>query len=183
MTRREQFDKRQRKWARRRKQMNSHNGAIYISKDLRFGHGGGKVWERVELGLQEPLRIKGKRTSRMDPENRDPRVLTRVDGGGFGTPPHGVMFGPYVEFMRAKDYHAANSFVGLHRRAVMKCGRKLNRMDGAARRIMGATWFCLENFYWPDWDPLQRHPTGQEVDDGADFVEIEWRPGVLGYYP
>jgi hypothetical protein len=131
--------------------------------------------------LQNPLQLVGRRSSQMLPDVTHPDVIPSVVAGGDGKPPYGVLNGLYVIRARARGVHGSLCLVGLHRRRVSKIGRKIGRMDGAARKLMGANWFCIENNFFPDWDPLDRKPQAADIDNGADYIDIDWRWGVTGF--
>jgi len=49
-----------------------------------------------------------------------------------------------------------------HTRRVIRIGHKPNRMNGFQRSCWGAAYHAYSDGYFPDWDPLQRHPNFEE---------------------
>jgi hypothetical protein len=89
---------------------------------------------------------------------------------GKGNPPHVKFDHPSYIASRAIVGHHQKGYGALHCRRAKWIGRKAGRMNGDARRVMGATWHANRDGYYPDWDPLQRHPTLADINEGADYV-------------
>lgn len=78
-----------------------------------------------------------------------------------------TIFGfPYVEGTN----HARSWWIGYHTRKVHARRHKPERHDGAWRREWGARAFCWNNGYWPDWDPLARHPVLADITSPFDLI-------------
>lgn len=91
---------------------------------------------------------------------------------GPGKPPHVTLTG----FWRARaDLRAPRwerfGVVGYHNRRVHYVGHKPDRMNGRERKIFGAGYFCYTTGYFPEWDPLQRHPNEQDVLNGSPLYD------------
>jgi hypothetical protein len=94
-------------------------------------------------------------------------------------PPHVHLTGSWRHYVDTKPGHLRRALIGYHRRRTMYWGHRPWRMNGFQRKCWGAAYVAYSNGYFPDWDPLGRHPTLDEVDAGADpyFGPFPQTPG------
>ena len=74
-------------------------------------------------------------------------------------------------------YSTRGALVGYHVRKMHARRHKQGRRDGAWRKEWGARVFSWVNGFWPDWDPLGRHPDLQDINNGASFIPWSAFPG------
>lgn len=82
-------------------------------------------------------------------------------------PPHVHLTGFWRTFADTHPGHLRRAQLGYHRRRVGYMPHRPWRMNGHERKCWGAAHVAYSEGYFPDWDPLQRHPTLDEVDAGA----------------
>ena len=173
MTRREQFIKRQNRYRRRRERMYALGFQFeFIGPTNPFG---GKWWRRtgrVTPLWGGPLQYRGR--------------LAGLQGTGPLTPPIDLApltyhvtdarqtHWPYVSwtgfarvyFPLAGPRKQRRMFIGFQRRRLHAIGHKPDRMNGFQRKCWGAAYLAYSNGSFPEWDPLQRHPTDADLDNG-----------------
>lgn len=182
MTRRQQFLKSKAKHKRRANRIWKNHSKVPPNAANNSHRGGNglvlPVLGRIQCRLTTSKTYNGFLTPSI------PDMLPVVfDGTGKGNPPHvKYTFPPYI-VRKSNGIHTRDAIAGFHQRGVIRYGRKEGRMNGPARKVWGAAIFCLKNNFYPDWDPLGRHPTAADIDNGAEPVDIDWRWGVTGNYP
>lgn len=183
MTRRERFLLRRAKYRRQRRRYWSQK---YRSppRQIVNHHGGGVFWLIKGSGKQRPCDVSSASfDATPHPLIGPPLLAFTVSDAGFARPPHVHVTTPFYRMKLDAGWKATYPIVDYHAKRRLYAGHKLFRMNGAARRVMGATWFALNEGCYPDWDPLHRHPTQNDLDNGAPPVDLEWRWGVTGVYP
>jgi len=103
-----------------------------------------------------------------DPTLFSPTLTYNVDVSP-GNPPHVALTGPFWGgTFTARPGHARGEIIGYHKRRVLYFGHRPWRMNGFERKCWGAAKVAYTEGYFPDWDPLERHPTLDDLDHGAD---------------
>lgn len=97
-----------------------------------------------------------------------PPITFSQSDAGRGKPPHVAFVGFWRTFTDTRIPHMRFSQIGFHRRRVLYYGHRPWRMNGFERKCWGAAKNAYFEGWFPDWDPLGRHPTLDEVDGGAD---------------
>lgn len=172
MTRRQQYMARRNKFMQRRDRARNQS--------YTWAQGPLGPWQRVRSGKRHRWFHVGKQM----PQRQSSATYEYTDdnthiGGpatwkfhpiGKGLAPHVVYTGLWRLLIDAFGHHPRPALIGVHSRRVNHWPRKQGRRNGRDRRIMGASHFAFENGYFPDWDPLARHPTQQDVINGATPV-------------
>lgn len=84
--------------------------------------------------------------------------------------PHARSTGPWRGALVALEpTHLQTMYWGFQRKRLKWVGRKPDRMNGFQRSCRGAAWRAYSEGYFPDWDPLHRHPTIADIEAGAGF--------------
>jgi hypothetical protein len=94
-------------------------------------------------------------------------------------PPHPSIYRPsYLEDI-ADGIHSRFALCETHSRRIKLRGKKIGRMNGFQRQIMGANWFARAERYWPRWDVLGRHPNPDDINNGDPYLGADdWKlPG------
>lgn len=102
------------------------------------------------------------------PGSWSPTLLYSVSPAGPKHPPHVAFTGPFWPVYAHRRSHPRYPIIGYHARRVNYWGHRPWRMTGLQRQIWAAGGIAYREGYFPDWDPLGRHPTLDEVDGGAD---------------
>lgn len=174
MTRRERYLERRRRYMQRRRRAAASGWAW----ELVFGGTPGH-WYWVRQTRKHKLTSPGKQSSQDVSSNsydnnagegvvNVPTPTFEVSEVGRNKPPHVKLTGGWGTYWSTRSWRPHEALIGYHRRRVDYYGHRPWRMNGEQRKIWGAGYFAYNNGYFPDWDPLERHPTEQEVLDGAD---------------
>ncbi len=176
MTRRAQFEARQKRYLARRKLMYDRGWKTHYVMSVSLPH---RIVKTTD----------GRRTPLWNGAKQRPLALVKSAGHGaelpelafFGftyiTTPAGPRRPPHVAFTGfAGTYFGPPgtkrqkyALIGYHRRRVKWVGRKPDRMNGFQRSCWGAAWLAYSEGVFPDWDPLHRHPNQSDIDGGAAF--------------
>lgn len=171
MTRREQYLKQRARFQRRRERARSINSIWgrdpITGRTKRLGYR--PTWFAV--GIMAGHRTKGTTwawTDHLPPGLPHPE--TTFTGGGRGKPPH-CHLPPHLsrpnEFAPSSADYVA---VGMHLRRVQRWDRKAIRMTVLERRIYCANLLAWYEGYFQDDDPLQRRPTGLDIQNGWPYI-------------
>lgn len=175
MTRREQFIIRQARYLARRNAMYNRGWKWKTATSVSLPHRPVRVTDGRKTPLWNgPKQYRGYVNA---PEGYGP-ILPIASAGLFvwhlipathGNPPHVAFDGFYgTYFGPPGNKRLKYAQIGYHRRRVKYVGRKPDRMNGFQRKCWGAGWIAMNEGYFPDWDPLARHPTLAELEAGAD---------------
>lgn len=183
MTRRQQYTARQQKYARRRRLMYRRGWKFKDAVTATVPHHATRHHD-------------GRKTPLWNGPKQKPLLLVKSAGHGpllpyvvdLGIPWHEIAAQQHVPPHVALDGFLATylgppgnkrqkfALIGYHRRRVNYVGRKPDRMTGYQRSCWGAMYFCYNNGYFPDWDPLGGHPNEADILAGADTYVGPWRP-------
>lgn len=181
-TRRERFLKTRRRHLARYRKMRARgwNWVESVPGDPAFPHWkrAGRQWVLPAKGLQAPLDLSdaGKVFGPLLP-GFPPAITPGTLPAKYKLPPVPFLAGFVMDAWRASNRHATGAFHGYHQRRVHMWGRKIGRMTGRTRRIWGNNIFFMQNGYFRDSDPLARHPSETDVNNGAPIVADPVWPG------
>lgn len=140
----------------------------------------GRKWGYLVLGKQDPLDLKqSSYTHAPFLPYTLPRITREVTPAEQGKPPIPFLWGiPYLNY-RATGNHQRHALHGYHRRRVFIIKRPPGRMKGLRRAVWVANQVFMRRGFFPDADPLGRHPNQTEVATGAaEAVEDPVWPGM-----
>lgn len=176
MTRRQQWVQRQLKYKQRRDRMYQRGWAFVLSPSETLPgapltpHHAGRRTPLWNGGKQLPLRIKtrgGKVI--LTPVIEFPPVTFTLSAVGPKHPGHVTFTGLWRAIVdSAPSRHLHRAYIRYHLRGVKYVGHKPDRMNGYQRKCWGAARVAYFEGYFPEWDPLSRHPTEADIIAGAD---------------
>lgn len=173
MTRRQRYLLRRDRYLRRARAARSRGwtwGLVLAQDGVRMVKGRiARPYRATPVGVCLPARVSGKAFAATPDKvfNYFPTVTFVVSEVGHAKPPHVTLTGDAAATVAAYHGNFPYVMIGYHRRRVPVWGRKPTRHDGAWRKRWGAAVFVTYNGFFPDWDPLHRHPTESEVEAGA----------------
>lgn len=179
MTRREKFLKLRARFIRRRERARSVNSKwgsrLVFGKTKRLAYV--VVWSAD--GMQSPQSENPGPYSWNDFLTPGlPAVPFTVAEVGFQKPPHVAVSPPHQRPNQFVGSSADYPVVGYHRKAVQRWKRKPNRLSKEQRAVWLANNYAWREGYFPDWDPLQRHPTGADIDNGEPYYSGPFPHGL-----
>ena len=174
-TRYDRFVKMQRRFTKRRRRKDRHNGSI--SPHTQFHNGGGKYYIMTTSGTQDAHGVNSKSFS----GNRTPLpgtggIAPLFTGGKKAGWPHVKFTNAFYIAHRAAGSHQQGPALQYHCRRALRTGHKVGRMRGIEREVMGAAWYAYTWGWFPHWDPLFRAP------QLAEFI-VNPSDGVGGIWP
>jgi hypothetical protein len=178
VTRREQFIIRRNKFIRRAERARNINtiwdNVHETGKTRRLGKR--VVWEST--GLQMPCRVGPHGFHWMDYQPFGlPYVNFTISKIGPRRPPHVSVDPPLQAPGPIIDTSRWFPVIGYHKRRVKRYGRKPNRLTKFQRSIWLASMHANREGWFPEWDPLQRHPNPEDIANGAPYVsEVPYVP-------
>jgi hypothetical protein len=183
-TRKERYLKHRARAQRRNAKYRRHQWLVQPKLSNPAIHGGGVFWLYGNTGPMADQRLPRPIGGwAYTPPNTAPWAWV-ISKPGKGQPPHVTITDPVYHAIRDTVGHLEHSHVGYHLRRVTRRGHKLFRMNGLARREMGAFWYRMIHRHWPDWDWQGRRPNLSDWQAGAPLLpDIDWRWGVTGNFP
>ena len=182
MTRRQQFNLRRAKYGRKLQAMYRRGHAYtYIPPSFAYPYG-----QHLRAGRSTPIWHAGAKQL-TDRVKHGPKPYTpglpfplpftfAVSPIGYKLVPHVSLTGAAAAARDAQpNRHLNQAAVGYHGRRRFYIGKKPDRMNGFQRKCWGAAHVAYSQGYFPDWDPLGRHPTESDVALGA--------PSYAGPFP
>jgi len=173
MTRREQYHFRRKRYQRRAQGMYKM-GFIYVRT---LPVPGMPFYTTHRIGRKTPLWSTGVKQRPMQIKHPPKHLFPEI----------GVVIGNHAEIVPAKQHvppiarwiglsaaavadalpsHQRVSAINYHGRRINRVPHKPDRMNGFQRSCWGAAHVAYSQGYFPDWDPLQRHPTFAEFELG-----------------
>lgn len=183
MTRRERYLLRRRRYLYRRSKMYQRGWNYVLSPSATLPghpltpHRAGRRTPLWNGDKQGPCGVLSRSyDATMDADAQFPGVTFDVSPSGPTKPPHVKLTGAWRLIVDSYgDKHFKLPLIGYHARRRNWVGRKPDRMTGVQRQTWGAGFFAINNGYFPDWDPLHRHPNEADILGGA--------PTYAGPYP